>query len=79
MSMPFLKKFSGPKRGEGGVSVSVQHFSYEVLIYVINGYIVYLDICTAHSVRKKNDLIIETAWNIPCSVDWLVRKSNLLI
>lgn len=34
--MAFLKKFSGPKKG-GGVSVSLQLFSYEVLICVING------------------------------------------
>ena len=24
----------------------------------------YLDICTAHSVRKKNDLVTEMAWNV---------------
>ena len=36
MIMPFLKTFSGPKKG-GGVSVSLQHFSYEVLICAING------------------------------------------
>ena len=36
--MPFLKKLPGPKKG-GGVSVSLQLFSYEVFIYMyfING------------------------------------------
>ena len=36
MVMPFLKTFSGPQNG-GGVLVSLQHFSYEVLICAING------------------------------------------
>ena len=24
----------------------------------------WVDICTAHSVRKKNNLVIKTAWNV---------------
>ena len=46
------------------MSVSLQLFSYEVLICVINREKVYLDICTSYSVRKKNDLVTQTDWNV---------------
>ena len=36
MIMPFVKKFSGPPK-EGGVSVSLQNYSREALVGVING------------------------------------------
>ena len=41
----------------------------------------YLDICTAHSVRKKNDLIIETGWDVtlvnrPFAAPLSDRKKN---
>ena len=48
----------------GGVSFSLQQYSYKDLIGVINGYKVYLGICTAHSKRRKNDLCIQSGWNV---------------
>ena len=48
LGMPFLKTFSGPKKGDG-VSVSLQQFPYKVLICAINGKKVYLDMCSTFS------------------------------
>ena len=47
------------------MSVSRQHFSHEVLICVVMvRKCTCLDICTAHSDRRKYDLVIVTALNV---------------
>ena len=55
---PIFEDIFWPQKGDG-VSVSLQLFLFEVLIYVTNGLKVFLSICTVHSVRKKKVLPIQ--------------------
>ena len=62
MIMPFLKTFSGSRKGSG---CQFRNFFFIRGPYMCYRWIESVDIFTAHSVRtKKNNSVIQTGWNV---------------